>query len=171
MTSHNLILKTVTTLYYISISLIQFLSQDIQCSVIQDSPCEQWGFPQQLQDKHGQCSKTLSDNTETGSYLFQLLLTKIHQLSWSKSSCMLFLNHSFNLGSWQWKQSKVIVHVSWPDHIAAGLARRMDTTNSFTKNWLVKLIDRALECFPWNSIRFKLHLKSEETKMQFKRDT
>lgn len=42
---------------------------------------EHWGFPQQLQDGQGQCSESLSDNTEIGSYLFQLLLTKIHWLS------------------------------------------------------------------------------------------
>lgn len=45
----------------------------------------------------------------------------------------IFKSLSFNSGSRQWKQSKVIIHVPWPDHITAALARRMDTTNSFYK--------------------------------------
>lgn len=34
-------------------------------------------------------------------------------------------------------------------------ARRMDTTNSFTKNRLIKMIDRAFEFIALNNIGFK----------------
>lgn len=94
-TSHNLLIpKTATTLYYIGISPIWSLFQDIQCPVIQDSPYEQWGFPTvNAGQTRTMLKTTLSDNASTGSYLFQPSLTKIHLLFWSECSLMTFWNH------------------------------------------------------------------------------
>lgn len=60
---------------------------------------------------------------------------------------LFFKSLSFNSGSWQRQQSKVIVHVPWPEHIPAGLARRMDSTK-FYKELTNKADRQGISMYP-----------------------